>query len=449
MKHDTHFLRRLERLDREHAELALGLYYDGKLVAHILSVSLIPEGAKRVALCLGTPENGPFLIVARDGHFVTALGEGMKVGPNLPVVSRHRLDKISESVASLRELVADAQAGRSQLTRRMLSAVYRSGPGLGQEQFDDLARWLPLLEIKFLRAYFDLVLRSNELFHRLARARKITKRDSESLHDFWADSWALGHLTLLMASDGGARLKRLFEVFEVEQPGCTLQLCSNLVHFGVLSTCLRGAWIASKLTALVIPAAKHRYVDAAAPWHIALSDGLSLSAAGSRHRRYRAEVGKVLARAPAQDPHSHVRRYYEKYAKSGGAFEAHTVEVAQEFMRGLFSEEFPAEQVPNAVAAAFFLAAPRKVRGSHEGLECLLEQLPWVVTIEARDFYFPDPLARFVRGPWTFEEGVALFDACTGGGIRRPQPVVTGPKVGRNQPCPCGSGRKYKRCCGG
>jgi hypothetical protein len=23
-----------------------------------------------------------------------------------------------------------------------------------------------------------------------------------------------------------------------------------------------------------------------------------------------------------------------------------------------------------------------------------------------------------------------------------------GPKVGRNQPCPCGSGKKYKRCCG-
>jgi uncharacterized protein len=23
------------------------------------------------------------------------------------------------------------------------------------------------------------------------------------------------------------------------------------------------------------------------------------------------------------------------------------------------------------------------------------------------------------------------------------------PKVGRNEPCPCGSGKKYKRCCGG
>ena len=30
------------------------------------------------------------------------------------------------------------------------------------------------------------------------------------------------------------------------------------------------------------------------------------------------------------------------------------------------------------------------------------------------------------------------------------QPVVRHePKVGRNDPCPCGSGKKYKKCCGG
>ena len=28
------------------------------------------------------------------------------------------------------------------------------------------------------------------------------------------------------------------------------------------------------------------------------------------------------------------------------------------------------------------------------------------------------------------------------------KPVVKGNKVGRNDPCPCGSGLKYKRCCG-
>jgi preprotein translocase subunit SecA len=28
------------------------------------------------------------------------------------------------------------------------------------------------------------------------------------------------------------------------------------------------------------------------------------------------------------------------------------------------------------------------------------------------------------------------------------RPIVKGPKVGRNDPCPCGSGKKYKKCCG-
>jgi preprotein translocase subunit SecA len=31
----------------------------------------------------------------------------------------------------------------------------------------------------------------------------------------------------------------------------------------------------------------------------------------------------------------------------------------------------------------------------------------------------------------------------------RTQPVVRqGKKIGRNDPCPCGSGKKYKKCCG-
>jgi hypothetical protein len=29
-----------------------------------------------------------------------------------------------------------------------------------------------------------------------------------------------------------------------------------------------------------------------------------------------------------------------------------------------------------------------------------------------------------------------------------PQPFVRPPKIGRNDPCPCGSGKKYKKCCG-
>lgn len=46
---------------------------------------------------------------------------------------------------------------------------------------------------------------------------------------------------------------------------------------------------------------------------------------------------------------------------------------------------------------------------------------------------------------------IEAFDASTAG--RRPGermgPIVRDtPKVGRNEPCPCGSGKKYKKCCG-
>ena len=32
--------------------------------------------------------------------------------------------------------------------------------------------------------------------------------------------------------------------------------------------------------------------------------------------------------------------------------------------------------------------------------------------------------------------------------IAKAKPLRTGPKVGRNDPCPCGSGKKFKQCCG-
>ncbi len=31
---------------------------------------------------------------------------------------------------------------------------------------------------------------------------------------------------------------------------------------------------------------------------------------------------------------------------------------------------------------------------------------------------------------------------------KRKEAVAVGHKVGRNDPCPCGSGKKYKKCCG-
>ena len=45
--------------------------------------------------------------------------------------------------------------------------------------------------------------------------------------------------------------------------------------------------------------------------------------------------------------------------------------------------------------------------------------------------------------------GVAMHPGA-GGAAAPPPPTVrhAGPKVGRNEPCPCGSGKKYKHCHG-
>jgi len=34
-------------------------------------------------------------------------------------------------------------------------------------------------------------------------------------------------------------------------------------------------------------------------------------------------------------------------------------------------------------------------------------------------------------------------------GTYTPEPRLNTPEIGRNDQCPCGSGKKYKRCCGG
>jgi len=50
-------------------------------------------------------------------------------------------------------------------------------------------------------------------------------------------------------------------------------------------------------------------------------------------------------------------------------------------------------------------------------------------------------LATFLKvdGDWFFDDGL---------GVPAPQVVRTEPKIGRNDPCPCNSGKKFKKCCG-
>ena len=63
----------------------------------------------------------------------------------------------------------------------------------------------------------------------------------------------------------------------------------------------------------------------------------------------------------------------------------------------------------------------------------------------------PNPYANYSTTRETYEGEAAQRAAARN--VNRPsgsvtQPVKSGPKIGRNDPCPCGSGKKYKNCCG-
>ena len=58
------------------------------------------------------------------------------------------------------------------------------------------------------------------------------------------------------------------------------------------------------------------------------------------------------------------------------------------------------------------------------------------------------------RAEWLYELPMwdEIFDADTKKALyleqKKSGTVIVGKKVGRNDPCPCGSGKKYKKCCG-
>jgi len=94
----------------------------------------------------------------------------------------------------------------------------------------------------------------------------------------------------------------------------------------------------------------------------------------------------------------------------------------------------------------------------------LLEVLPSLVLPPALRAAVPETLQEFTA--WLEDTGrmaggrsLGLRIAALGsgyrercspkGGLRVPPTVKKTPDIGRNDPCPCGSGKKYKKCCAG
>lgn len=93
----------------------------------------------------------------------------------------------------------------------------------------------------------------------------------------------------------------------------------------------------------------------------------------------------------------------------------------------------------------FPLAKPEDIARTKESIT------PGVRSFEpadAEDFEWVYHMFRYGRVPKKQSKAEVTFEATHVGEKTLQHPVVKGKKVGRNDPCPCGSGKKYKMCCG-
>ena len=467
--HAEHFLRRIDRLDLRHAELALALYRNEVLLREVLAQLDLPAEAERIAIALEDPKRGPFVIVTREARFVTCLAEGMRIGPELPVVTRGRLEAVGRKLTKLHDLLDGIGKGTQREMQEMFMRIDLGGESVTREDFASVARFLPLLHSSFLRSFVETLQSNVARFERLRRPRDLyRKKHAHDLHVYWQEVWALGHYTLLLGSDGGDVLRH----FGSLDPGDGSMLESMAKTFtegaalpAIGTVAIRGAWLVSRAPEVTLGPLKRAYTAARDLWST-LAFGCGLCAIALRHRDYRAEVAKVLERTYEHDGDRRdenvisTRRMLHQLALSGEiapALREKAVYIGRAFLDDAVASgrvtgklpPCPAEGWPEDIALSGLTSSALIPMNQPAEIAELLQWLPWVVRLEADQFYLPEAYRAFHPEPFHPALAVALIEPRIRVWGRAPAAELpVGTKPGRNDPCPCGSGKKHKRCCG-
>ncbi|MBK8255975.1 MAG: SEC-C domain-containing protein [Polyangiaceae bacterium] len=467
MAHQHHFLSRLDRLSVEQVDLALALYRDEALVRFILASVPLPERAERVAISLNHPHEGPFLVVTREGVFVTCLAAGMAVS-DLPVVRRVQLDGAMVKAADFRErsrqfdVTAQKWGGPDGLLYRLQTA----GAFLSREEIVALSVLQPILFQEMFTALAVVTEELNQLRDMLLpmvrKANKLGRASDPLLRHYWTSVWAVSHLTVLTALEGPTFFDRIPEPIRESLRDASFSWPS--VRQGLIATVLRGLWGAARLGKSVVAGTKIAARKAQTILGV-VDSVVGLAAVGLRHARVRTEVeefldslskadsglsdGKELAPAIAGLMCATMRLDSEKpeelrkVAINVGRKVA--LETAANLVKGsTFAYEQP-EDVPDSLATSLAFSLPMDVAAGGLAFELMAAMVPSAARARLEDLYLPRDFLRAVNARWAPEDSYRLLRPLATL-YKPPPPDRSGPS--RNGPCPCGSKKKYKRCCG-
>ncbi len=455
MPHDAHFLERLDRVPRQNVELALGLYRDHELVRAIIADA--PADAGRIAIALEDGGEGPHLVVARDGGFVTCLGKGMSIGA-LPVVSRAHLEGLATRVERVREGLALARK-RGLDESKALERLESVGSAVSREDFKGAAAMLGPAVPLLLGTYTSWATALEEMYPLLLSHRGDPSRMRPGERNLAIGAWAMAHSAMVLV-DSASR--------EWVRDWATLPAHSDLTPWSFLTMTsafpfvVRAAWLAGRLGKPMFGSYKTRFVKAINSIDLREA-GWGLACMGLRHAALRADALRTLRSPP---PHadrepwvaagftyfSEVMRILEEKEEVlreegtslGRDFVVVRTENLPESSRYRYTRR---EDVPEELALPGLFDAWYDANNGERGADMMLRGVIAAARARAEDFYFPAPVLHAIGDPDLESQGASLVE------MRRtlvgvPQTVRRPERPGRNDPCHCGSGKKFKKCHG-
>ena len=477
MGHDAHFLRRLDRVSDNHVEISLTLYRDEALLREVLSRADLPPGAERLAISLNDPTEGPFVIVTRAGKFVTCLGEGMKIGSDLVVLTRPRLDAAIAKVERMRERIARVTAlereGKDGTAQRLFKKLGDDGLRFCREDAETLIEVWPLIG-RDASAHFTEFVRSIDTHAKHIgkfRFNKLTSVERRMVHHFGRLAFAASNLVVLTTEPESSEFFDEFQ--ESDRVDARAIIWRSLFGLGTHTHGMRVLWsIGQRRKRALDPLREMRGIrDIEATLMREL--GLGVVAIGTP--KVRTEATKALTRkvemtlAPGATPVEEALHELRLYAGQSGQFvravlddeEASDADylgygrrVAAAILghtRGIemSAEVFEeiGEEISDDVARAILPSIANSWNGQ-ESLQYLGMALPWLARAKPGELFLPRAFAEQLPASNEIDVALMMDGYAKAHQLHAAPTTRQAPKVGRNDPCPCGSGKKHKRCCG-
>lgn len=466
MSHAPHFLSRLSRLDVAHSDFALSLYRDAALTRAILLAAELPEGPSRVALALAPGERSPHLVVERDGSFVTCLAAGMQVHDAL-LLDHARLERLRTEMSSLRAALerAEAVAGPDSGLVSIVQSLYTEGDRLPRERMLEAITVAPLWDVVLPSITGEIVrdvqrsgsrLRAQKGLPRWAR----TTEGEALLRAHWLGWWALAHLAVVFAA-GGAHRPSLDEAEALLLERLFAWLCFS----GSAALMIHGGWAVAHRPQQSLEPLVHRW-DGAEGTIDVLGAAFGLSVAAARSEACRERVLALFRQASAapgdaavgpdsiEGSRAMLGEIFLNPLVDPAAAERILVATGRDLVWRLSRTRgkpswASSGHVPEALARtaiSFMEGDPLVDRAS---LAAVVTCVPWLGRARPEELYLPAAEVARLEDPWTVAEGLRFLE----NELRwypKSMPLVHAERApGRNEPCKCGSGKKYKRCCAG